>query len=173
MLYIFSGLPGTGKSTLATALSRICNGCYLRVDTIEQTMKNAGISLEGPEGYAIAYALAEDNLRLGMNVIADTVNPIELTREAWRRAAENAKSAFREIEIVCTDLDEHKRRIETRKTSVKGLTLPTWKAVQNREYHPWTGDRIIIDTAGATPEQSIQQLCNELGLSADWYLTAT
>jgi predicted kinase len=166
MLYIFGGLPGIGKSTLAAALARICNGCYLRVDTIEQTMKNAGLLLDGPEGYAIAYALAEENLRLGMDVIADTVNPIELTREAWRRVAEPSNSGFREIEVVCTDRDEHKRRIETRQPSVQGLTLPIWDAVQRREYHPWTGDRIIIDTAGETPEQSIQKLCDALGLSA-------
>ncbi|MEO1211108.1 MAG: AAA family ATPase [Cyanobacteria bacterium J06638_20] len=167
MLYIFGGLPGTGKSTLAAALAQICNGCYLRVDTIEQTMKNAGLTLAGPEGYVIAYALAEENLLLGMDVIADTVNPIELTREAWRRVAEQSNSAFREIEIICSDRDEHKRRIETRQPSIQGLTLPTWDAVQRREYHRWTSDRIIIDTAGDTPEQSIQKLCAALGLSTN------
>ncbi len=37
MLIIFSGLPGSGKSTIARTLSERLNAVYLRVDTIEQT----------------------------------------------------------------------------------------------------------------------------------------
>jgi len=33
-----------------------------------------------PEGYEVAYAIAEDNLRLGRTVIADSVYPAEGTR---------------------------------------------------------------------------------------------
>ena len=36
MLYIFSGLPGCGKSTVAKMLSEKLKAVYLRVDTIEQ-----------------------------------------------------------------------------------------------------------------------------------------
>ena len=35
-LFIFSGLPATGKSTLAQGLSKHIHGVYLRIDTIEQ-----------------------------------------------------------------------------------------------------------------------------------------
>ncbi|NIK79967.1 putative kinase [Paenibacillus castaneae] len=35
MLYIFSGLPGTGKSTLSSALARELQATYLRVDVVE------------------------------------------------------------------------------------------------------------------------------------------
>ena len=51
MLYIFSGLPGTGKSTLASAIARIRGAVYLRVDTIEQAIKNSGITEVGATGY--------------------------------------------------------------------------------------------------------------------------
>ncbi len=50
-------------------------------------MRGAGIALNGPEGYIVAYRLAEHNLRLGLAVVADSVNPIEITREAWRAVA--------------------------------------------------------------------------------------
>lgn len=43
MLYIFSGLPGTGKSTLAQYLAKTLGAVYLRIDTIEQAMKDEGI----------------------------------------------------------------------------------------------------------------------------------
>ena len=41
----------------------------------------------GDSGYRAAYAVAEDNLRLGHVVIADSVNPWPVTREAWRAVA--------------------------------------------------------------------------------------
>lgn len=133
MLYIFGGLPGTGKSTLASALARERNAVYLRVDTIEQAIKNATDQSIGPEGYEAAYALATENLRLGIEVVADSVNSLKITRRAWRQAAIAADSPFVEIETICSDIDDHKRRIRTRKTSIIGLTLPTWEQIQNRE----------------------------------------
>lgn len=47
---------------------------YLRVDTIEQAIKNTICQEVGPEGYEIAYVLAVENLRLGASVVADSVN---------------------------------------------------------------------------------------------------
>lgn len=35
-LFIFSGLPGVGKTTLARELSAYCHAVYCRIDTIEQ-----------------------------------------------------------------------------------------------------------------------------------------
>lgn len=41
MLIIFSGLPGSGKSTIAQALAKQLNAFYLRIDTIEQAILKA------------------------------------------------------------------------------------------------------------------------------------
>lgn len=37
-------------------------------------------------GYCVAYALAEENVRLGRSVVADSVNPLNLTRDAWLKS---------------------------------------------------------------------------------------
>lgn len=71
MLYIFGGLPGTGKSTLSQFLARDRQCVHLRIDTIEHALCQTGSLITGSEGYAIAYSLAEDNLRLGLSVVAD------------------------------------------------------------------------------------------------------
>ncbi len=87
MLYIFSGLPSTGKSVLAQYLSQWIKGTYLRIDTIEQTMKNSGMNVSFDQGYQVAFKLAEDNLTLGQSVVADSVNPVIQSREAWHEVA--------------------------------------------------------------------------------------
>jgi predicted kinase len=38
------------------------------------------LPLEGPEGYVVGYQMAPDNLRLGLDVVADSVNPLQVTR---------------------------------------------------------------------------------------------
>ena len=76
ILFIFSGLPAAGKSTLARFLVKEFGAVYLRIDTIEQGLKDlCRINVEG-EGYRLAYRMATDNLQLGNNVVADCCNPI-------------------------------------------------------------------------------------------------
>ena len=86
MLIVFAGLPGTGKSCIARALARELGGVWLRIDSIEQALRDSAALSAGVDGagYAVAYRVAEDNLLLGRTVIADSVNPWAMTRNAWR-----------------------------------------------------------------------------------------
>ena len=77
MLLILGGLPAVGKTAIATGLARDSKAVHLRIDSIEQALRNSYVTISGPEGYVVAYAIAEDNLRLGRTVIADSVNPVE------------------------------------------------------------------------------------------------
>ncbi|MES9903617.1 MAG: AAA family ATPase [Sedimenticola sp.] len=164
-LYIFSGLPGAGKSTLAQELSQQTGFVYLRIDTVEQVLKNLfNFKVEG-EGYRLSYRIAQDNLNLGLSVIADSCNPIELTRSEWNEVAIESKASFINIEVVCSDISEHRKRVENRDSTIEGLKLPTWKDVENREYHTWFNERLVIDTAGKTVSESVQELL--VGLSTD------
>jgi putative hydrolase of HD superfamily len=159
-LIIVGGLPGVGKTTIARELSRLIGAVHLRIDSVEEALRRARLyegSLDDA-GYRAAYAVAEDNLRVGLTVIADCVNPLELTRAAWRDVAHRAAADLFEVEIQCADADEHRRRVEARTADIEGLRLPTWQEVIEREYHPWTRDPIRIDTSASPSAESVEAL---------------
>jgi predicted kinase len=157
-LYIFSGLPGSGKTTVSQVLARHCGATHLRIDTIEQALRDlCSFDVQG-EGYRLAYRLALDNLRLGNSVVADSCNPIDLTRREWEEVAAGAGAPYVNIEVVCSDSQEHRRRVESRRSTVPGLKLPTWDEVTRREYDRWTVDRVIVDTFNRSEEECLRDL---------------
>lgn len=164
MLIIFGGLPGTGKTTIARALAKRLGAVYLRIDSIEHGIDQSGVipGDMGPAGYMAAYGAAADNLALGHTVIADSVNPIEITRADWRGVAQKSGTPFMEVEIVCSDSTEHRSRVETRKADIAGFTLPTWEKVENREYEEWASPALVLDTAKLTAAQCVDAIANKL-----------
>ncbi len=167
-LIVFGGLPGVGKTTIAQAIASELPAVYLRIDVIEQALRNSGALAAdvGPAGYIAAYALAESNLALGANVVADSVNPLQITRAAWRQAAAKTSAEILEIEVICSDPHEHRRRVETRQADIEGLIPPSWAQVTSRFYDPWQTPRLVLDTAAATPETLVPELLRRLWASA-------
>jgi len=160
MLIVFAGLPGAGKTTLARALAQERHAVYLRIDTIEQALRAfpALVGGVGPAGYMVAYDLATENLSLGRTVVADSVNPLAATREAWRDVAATTATAIVEVEVVCSDAYEHRQRIERRAIELSGLPSPAWQEVVDRHYDPWDWPRLILDTANRPPAISLDEL---------------
>ena len=167
-LIALSGLPGSGKSSIARELARQSGAVWLRIDSIEQAILDSGIVAGSVRdaGYRAAYAVAEDNLRLGQDMIADSVNPWPETRDAWRDAAARGGARFLEVEILCSDPAEHRRRVETRPSEVRGLALPQWQAVIAHDYKPWTSERLIIDTAARSIESCVREVIAVIAATA-------
>ena len=157
MLIVLSGLPGVGKTTLARELARRTGAQHLRIDAIEQALRESSLGSRRMDdaGYRVAYAVAADNLRLYRTVIADCVNPWPLTRDAWRQVGENARVPVVEIEVVCSDHDEHRRRVEARASEAGDPALPTWRDVETRDYRPWERERLVIDTAQSSVGEAL------------------
>ncbi len=108
------------------------------------------------------HTVAGDNPRLGYTIIADSANPIQVTRDAWLEVAKRAGVTAVEIEVICSDLSEHRRRVETRVPDIADFGFPTWNEVLSREYEKLDREHIVIDTAGRMVEDCVQTLRKHL-----------
>jgi len=163
-LYIFSGLPASGKSTLAKRLAHRTGAMYIRIDTVEQGLRELCNFKVESEGYKLSYRIIRDNLALGISSISDSANLIEFTRKEWQDVAESVGATFININVRCSDTQEHEHRVNTRECEVKNLHLPNWQQVQDRHDEPWRSDVIKIDTAGQTIEASFAELVTKLNM---------
>lgn len=171
VLVSLGGRTATGKSALASALEEQVGAVRVRVDTIEAALRRSGELPEpGVAGYAVAQALAEEHLRAGRVVVADTVNPVPETRDAWCEVARRAGALLVEVEVVCSDPGEHRQRLAERTAAgggVPGQPEPSWQEVLGREVEPWEPD-LVVDTAELSPPDAAVQVQRTVLEVAGW-----
>jgi predicted kinase len=156
-LLVFGGLPATGKTTVSRELATRLKATYLRVDAIEQALRRAGLPV-GAMGYAIANAIAAENLKLRRTVVADCVNPVLASRAGWRQTAVEHSTRIVEIELICSDPAIHRQRSEGRVADIGGHQLPSWEEIVNHHYEPWDRERLVLDTADSTLDDLVDQV---------------
>ena len=163
-----AGLPGTGKSTIAEVIGNRLGYAVLSVDPIESAILSAGIDSDQPTGlaaYLVAEAIADAALANGQSIIVDAVNAVDPAREQWVALARKHGEPLCFIEVICSDSELHRERLEARDRNLSHLEEPTWHAVEQSldEYAEWTGAaaavaRITIDSVhplGRLVEQSL------------------
>ncbi|MDP3231371.1 MAG: AAA family ATPase [Myxococcales bacterium] len=138
---VISGLPGTGKSTVAQAVARHLEAVHLSIDPVEDAMLGAGVRATGVAAYEVVRVMAEQNLRLDRAVVVDAVNDSEAARQTWRRAALDAGVPLRFVLLVMNDGAAHRRRLEGRTCRFENVPEPTWEQAQARatRFEPWSG----------------------------------
>jgi predicted kinase len=156
MLIAMAGLPAAGKSTIAEIIGGRLGASVVSVDPIEAAILEAGIDSDQPTGlaaYLVAETIAGLVLESGHHVIVDAVNGVDPAREQWVNLARERGESLKFIEVVCSDLDLHRERLEARGRRLEHLNEPTWHAVEQSldEYSPWSGAsaavaRITLDS---------------------------
>ena len=168
MLIVMAGLPGAGKSTIAEVVGNRLGHSVLSVDPIESAILAAGIDADQPTGlaaYLVAEKMAENELANGRGVLIDAVNAVEPAREQWVQLAAAQATPIKFIEVVCSDPELHRTRLESRENRLAHLAQPSWHAVEQSldEWEPWSGasgavPRITLDSVqplGANVDQAL------------------
>lgn len=155
MLVAMAGLPGTGKSTIGQVLASRLGIPVVSVDPIETAILQAGIDSDQPTGlaaYLVAETLAERVLTTGIGVMVDAVNAVTPARDQWVSLAERVQEPIMFVEVICSDPDLQRSRIEAWRKSMPHIQL-TWNAVEQSldDYAEWTGasaavPRITLDS---------------------------
>ena len=152
-LIIFSGLPGTGKSTLAEAVGKTFGIPVFAKDWLEATLLQSDLKPTqadkplGFAGYELLTILAERQLMLGQSVILDSVAASQTIRGAWHQLAEKYDAHYRVIECICSDESLHRARLKDRKRNIPGWHELEWSEVERVRgfYLPWKGERLVLD----------------------------
>lgn len=155
VLIVLGGLPAVGKTTTARALAARLALTHLRVDVIEQAVVDSGLSEPpvGDVGYQVSHQLAAQHLDMGMTVVADMVNAVRQARDGWRQLAADRGAHLLEVDVVCSDESEHRRRAEGRIDDIVDLPQPTWQQIQDRDFGRWE-PHLRIDTSDISPGQA-------------------
>jgi predicted kinase len=162
VLIAMAGLPGSGKSTIADIIGVRSGIAVVSVDPIESAILSAGIDSDQPTGlaaYLVAEKLASSVLAAGHSIIIDAVNAVDAAREQWVKLAARRGVPLRFIEVVCSDPEVHRSRLEQRSRDLPHVSEPTWHAVEQSldEYSEWSGEsgaapRITLDSVTPVEE---------------------
>ena len=135
-LIVFSGLPGTGKSSLAEAVGRKLGIPVFAKDWLEAVLLRGELIPGNPDkalgfaGYELLTVLAERQLSLNQSVILDSVAATATLRLQWRDLANQHGAEWQVVECICSNTDLHRRRLEERQRGIPGWYELKWSEVE-------------------------------------------
>lgn len=163
-IILFSGLPGTGKSTLAEMIGRQLGIPVFAKDWLEASLLRSGLRLKmddkllGFAGYELLTVLAERQFMLGQSVILDSVVSTQTIRDDWHQLADQYEASWRVIECVCSDENVHRARLSTRQRNIPGWHELEWADVEKvKGYYPaWEEEHLVLDMVNPLDENVLK-----------------
>ena len=158
VLVLVTGLPGTGKSTIADAAACHLGACVLSHDwamsglrpfpAIQTALDGMDPPGHGPVGWSVLGALARQQLRRGDSAVLDGVARAAEVEEC-RRLAQSEKAGFLLIVTDCRDRQLHRSRIEARRRSIPGWYELDWPHVERSiaTWEPIEGPDVALDAS--------------------------
>lgn len=146
-LVIFSGLPGTGKSTLANRLARELRWPLLRIDDVAGNVPENADYHFWDEKILVLLTIAAAQVELGVSVIADSVF-MGADRFHAQEIAQKHGALFRPIYCFVSDESLWEKRVTERSEILADPAVATWERIQHQRqwFAPWQpGTGLFVD----------------------------
>ena len=147
---VMRGFPGTGKSTIARLLAAALHAPLIDRDIIRQTVVHifGELPLAGQFSYELMFALAREQLSLGLSVVVDTPLTNRTTYEQCKELAQAFQIPMLVVHCQCPP-EVQKRRLESRKGNVSEFQITTWE-----EWEQWKPRFEEYEDGGCTIDTS-------------------
>lgn len=170
-LILFTGLPGTGKSTLAQDLARSLQMPYLAHDQLvryalsERVLRST--EWTSADVFDLLLGLAETQLAVGVSAIVDEVVSAEGSRrESLAAVVDRTRARLLIVETHCSDETLWEQRIRARMVDDEGLGTPvSWEKVQamRDSYSPWKAEESLTLDAVHGRDENFVALLEHVG----------
>lgn len=149
---VLTGLPGTGKSTLADELARRTGAPAFSGDWLLGALAPLGVldELDRPTVLSVYFGLLDSlvtrQLLLGQSAVVDAVLD-DATALRWRQNAERLGGRLLIVQCVCGDRAVHRQRVEGRRRDIPGWHEIGWDHVERMraEFRPVTTPDLTLD----------------------------
>ena len=160
-LVIFSGLPGTGKSTFANRLAREMRWPLLCIDdVIGEVPENAGFPFWDSK-VEVLLRLTEVQLELGLNVIVDSVF-MNMDRNHAQELARRYDARFLPIYVYVSDERVWEQRVTARYNEMNNKDVATWERIQHQRerFREWEPDTALFIDSLNSVDQNYERILN-------------
>lgn len=157
---LLTGLPGTGKSTLADLAARTLGAPVLSHDwamsglrpypELQEVLDGMGLRGHRGVGWSLLWATARSELRRGSSVVLDGVARAPEV-EATRRLATEEGAASLVLLTSCQDAALHRSRVEGRRRGIPGWYELDWDHVEQARGSWEPPDDVDLVLAGEEP----------------------
>jgi uncharacterized protein len=169
MLILVTGLPGSGKSTVARLVAERLGALVINSDTLRRELFPVARTYDSKETQAIIKETerrTRDLLSKGETVVLDALFTKQRPREEYRRLAGELGVPYVIVHVTASE-DAIRQRLEAR-PHTGDASEATFEYYLNRRPHfePIAGDHFRIDNSGELPEleENVESLLEKLRL---------